>query len=543
MRSIVSALLLGILAHACFCATAPALEPPPFWGKLSPGPYAVGFRSVWQLDYSRTYQMVFDDKTSYAAGKAPRPILVNIWYPALEPDEPVPMAHGDYLAIETGDVRLAKFATKLAAYNRAVVCKEVMYKTAAELTERQRQVLDQFWKTPTASFRNATPVDSRFPLVIYHSGFGSSFEDNAVLCEFLASHGFVVIGSAFQDSSGETFNVGGAEKSARDMGYLIAYARRFSYVDWNHVGVVGHSGGAQFALIARSSEASPLDAVVSLDTTQDYYSLADRRWDYLKDPVIKNAENMAVPILMVANAHAFFELADRLKGSERQYLTVSGLDHNDFISQGIIHHELECRLEPGKPELRTQLQRARSSYEAICACVLDFFEGCFKRNWHEKSALAKQLEQNPENGRAPHLELVPRGATGPEPFRDDLNLPPTPRQFRPLLAKRGLESTLTLLERYHARAPHAAIFEGNFGFALIDELLEKGQTHDAIAFQRLYGKFGLNVVKDLLALGDMYRGRKETERARAIYQKARALEPDNAEVAKRLKELPKPAHD
>src|SRR5262249_30219062 len=53
-----------------------------------------------------------------------------------------------------------------------------------------------------------------FPLVIYHAGAGSSFEDNSVLCEFLASHGFVVLGSAFPERSGKSFNTDGGEGSA-----------------------------------------------------------------------------------------------------------------------------------------------------------------------------------------------------------------------------------------------------------------------------------------------------------------------------------------
>ena len=53
-------------------------QSPPLWGKLSPGSHAVGFRTVWQLDYSRRYNMTFGNATTYATGKAPRPILINI---------------------------------------------------------------------------------------------------------------------------------------------------------------------------------------------------------------------------------------------------------------------------------------------------------------------------------------------------------------------------------------------------------------------------------------------------------------------------------
>ena len=88
-------------------------QPPPLWGRLRPGPHAVGFNSAWELDYSRAYNMIFEDKTAYASGKAPRPILINIWYPARRPDDPRPMRQRDYLAIETGDPRLTRFAAQL----------------------------------------------------------------------------------------------------------------------------------------------------------------------------------------------------------------------------------------------------------------------------------------------------------------------------------------------------------------------------------------------------------------------------------------------
>src|SRR5262249_3233838 len=157
--------------------------------------------------FSRTYNRVFQDKTTYAPGKAPRPILINIWYPAKEPDHGRPMLHREYLAIESRDPRLTRFATELVDYEKSVVCQYVMSPPAVTLSEVQRRLFVRFWDAPTASRRDAPPADGKFPIVIYHAGAGSSFEDNAVLCEFLASHGYVVVGSAFQEASGESFNV------------------------------------------------------------------------------------------------------------------------------------------------------------------------------------------------------------------------------------------------------------------------------------------------------------------------------------------------
>src|SRR5262249_13551622 len=152
--------------------------------------------------------------------------------------------------------------------------------------------------------------EGRFPLVIYHSGHGSSFEDNAVLCEFFASHGFVVIGSAFQKPDGSSFGVDGGLGSAHDMGFLAAAARRLPGVDWRHIGVIGHSGGAHAALTYGSLASSAVDAVVSLDTTQDYHGLKDPGWEEMTTLVARNRKNFTSPLLMAAGPDAFFELAD-----------------------------------------------------------------------------------------------------------------------------------------------------------------------------------------------------------------------------------------
>jgi hypothetical protein len=128
---------------------------PPLWGGLKPGPHAVGFRSTWELDYSRVYDTTFEDRSRYATGKAPRPVLVNLWYPAERSDDARPMPHGGYFEIGTDGPRLGKLASKLANYNREIVRKELFDKDAAALSERERRLLERLWATPTACTRDA----------------------------------------------------------------------------------------------------------------------------------------------------------------------------------------------------------------------------------------------------------------------------------------------------------------------------------------------------------------------------------------------------
>jgi hypothetical protein len=42
--------------------------------------------------------------------------------------------------------------------------------------------------------------------------------------------------------------------------------------------------------------------------------------------VLKNRENMTGPLLMAANPHGFFQLADSLSHARRYYLTIKDLD-------------------------------------------------------------------------------------------------------------------------------------------------------------------------------------------------------------------------
>jgi hypothetical protein len=242
-------------------------QSPPLWGKLSLGSHAVGFRTVWQLDCSRGYNMIVGNATTYAAGKVPRPILINIWYPAKVADGDKAMRHRAYPEIRSAEPPLARFSGALAEYEGGQYAQELPGKPGERPADRRKHLLDELLDIPTPSVRDAAAAEGRFPVVIYHAGFGSTFEDNSVLCEFLASHGYVVFGSAFQEPSGSSFNVDGKQTSVRDMQFLVGYAKQLSNVDWHHVGVIAHSGGAHATLMYRAQPDCLADSVVSLDTT------------------------------------------------------------------------------------------------------------------------------------------------------------------------------------------------------------------------------------------------------------------------------------
>ncbi len=539
---IVDKLSLAIATVVVLLGTRQArAEAPPLWGRLSPGAHAVGFRSTWELDYSRTYNTTFDDKTKHATGKAPRPVLINVWYPAERAGDARPMPHGGYFEIGSDDPRLAKLATKLAEYARGVATTELFGKSAQEMTPRDRRLWDRLLATPTACTRGARPLAQKGPVVIYHCGAGSSYEDNSVLCEYLASHGYVVIGSAFQQAAGVTLNIDGGEGSARDMAFLIGYASRLPFADWNHVAVAGHSAGAQASLVYASRGATPVDAVVSLDTTQDYESLAHRDWTEFVPVVLASSRNMTMPILFAANAHAIFELADALSGSRRDLLTFKNLEHDEFVSEGQLKGTMKSWWAAGNhndaPRPPSSPGSPQASYEALCEYILAFLDATLRGDPSRQESLNAAYKQSAIGGNVPHVERIAAGVTAAAPYQDAPGTPPEPRQLRGLLKSRGLEATIAILRATHEKSPDAPVFHTSFGIALVYELLEKRRTPDAIAFHRLYRTLDPDYRKPFFNIGKSYLEYGMKTRALDYFEKAAALDPDNAEAAEQIKAL------
>ena len=153
------------------------------------------------------------------------------------------MAHGEYFSIASTDPQLSRFAEALRAFARDVFVRQVMGRAEGELSEAERGALEHELAAPTPCQRDAEPARGPFPVVLYHGGAGSSFEDNAALCVYLASHGFIVFGGAFQKADGSSLGVDGGRGSAEDFQCLARFGRGLPYADWRHLAVAGHSLG------------------------------------------------------------------------------------------------------------------------------------------------------------------------------------------------------------------------------------------------------------------------------------------------------------
>ena len=353
-----------------------------FWGELKAGKYAVGFRTQYLQDVTRSYDADYAPSGT-AAVKKPRPVFAAIWYPASGRNDAAlerSMVYRDYLRAISVDTPAADFAARLRRYTRDMAAEYMLGKEFDKLTEEDRVAWERIQATPMFAMRDAAAAPGKFPVVIHHPGLGGTYEDNLVACEYLASRGYVVLSSAFQAADASMLNINGdLSTSNADFSFLLRHAATLPFADVSKVAAMGHSYGAQAALSWRAQPNSPVDAVVFLDSTVEYSPLEEH--GVFKASLERN-RNSAVPVMMFADGRRtpHFDVFDGYLGFAPRYeLTVDGMEHNDFVSQGAVRKD-----DP-----------VRRKYEAMCVAIGVFLDAHLKGDTAARAVLRNAAGDGP----------------------------------------------------------------------------------------------------------------------------------------------------
>ena len=285
------------------------------------GPHAVGLRIVQQYDYSRVLDPQVD-----AFGKAGkvgpgRPIQTLVWYPAKRTGA-APMRVADYRQASLADV---DFASPKA---------EGETQRAAWLAGPQKA----HYGAATLAIRDAPNADGRFPVVIYAPSFASSAYENLDLCEYLASHGYIVIASRSLGARSVmmTDDVEGVEAQAADMAFLANYAHTLPQADITKVAAAGFSWGGMANVFA-AARSSRFKALVSLDGSIRFHPKIWGAASYVRPA------RTAVPMLFLGARAPTAEALERydklgasylnsMKYSDVYVTTMHPMRHSDFSS-------------------------------------------------------------------------------------------------------------------------------------------------------------------------------------------------------------------
>lgn len=492
---------------------------------LSPGPYAVGFRAAWTFDDTRPYRTAFDNGATYGgATGAPRPILVNLWYPAAAGGTPTNRAA--YLQ-PPDRPEVHALARALAVYERGIDAEETLGSAEAALSPALQRRFAAYLAAPLTAVRDARPAPGRYPVLIYHAGAGSSYDDNVELCESLASHGYVVLGSAFLGPAGASLNIGEGE---RDFDALIGWAQHLPFADTTRVGGFGHSAGAHAMLQYATGPHQRIRAFALLDTTMDYYGLVEPLHQDIPGILARRAGATA-SLLVIAKPYAYFALLDELTGADRTYLTIRDLDHNEYLGQGVARSAA-----PGAPADRAP--RVLAAYRALAGAVLDFFDRELRGDRPAAQRLAA-LTTTPLNRDALHVEVMPRGAHQPPPYDDTTGRAPSPRELRPVLAARGATATIALLRARRVADPANPVYtSAELACSMLYELFVRDQRDNALALFAFFRELHPDLVDNLVLCARLAFAFGHPDIARRYVTVALTFEPDHAGARTFAAQLP-----
>jgi dienelactone hydrolase len=171
-----------------------------------------------------------------------------------------------------------------------------------ERTYSDFDVLDTLQNYETMSYYSSIPINSNYPVIIYHHGYAGNSDENFVLAEYFASKGYIVISSNYHlPYENETYRHSeGSENEAINLTKrVIEFARSLTTID--EVYFIGHSWGAQvgFSLLHERGWAN---AFVSMETTLEHKSTKDIKleWPSLDSLMHIHEKNYSLPILMFA---------------------------------------------------------------------------------------------------------------------------------------------------------------------------------------------------------------------------------------------------
>jgi pimeloyl-ACP methyl ester carboxylesterase len=468
------------------------------------GPHPVGFELKEAVDNSRSFP------STDGSGLGGRPIRIYIWYPAAEAGSQ-PLTVGDFVRMAGDDFRIP---------NRPPV------PLVKGLDEAQRGAL---MKKPLKSFAAARVAQGEFPLLVIGQGlYYESPLSQAVLCEYLASLGYVVatcplLGTQYRLVN---INVEDLETEVRDLEFVISEARERKGVRPHSLGIVGYDlgGMAGLVLAMRNPE---VGAFLSLDSGILYPHFSGLPASH---PSFRESR-FTIPwmhmtqarfISAYKQANNLKSLGDRKTCGESWIVSVPTDFHGQFSSYAAfgIRREVPGFWGP-------IAENAEAIHDGICRMAGRFFDSTLKGDAMAADVLRKAV-----------------AGAGPDPFAIEhkKGASPIPSSARLMNAiiERGVASVRPEIDRIRSADPTARILEESEANWLgLHFLLWWGREEESLDVFRLNADLNPGSADAYSALGEACATLDKTAEAIAAYKKSLEIIPDQPNVKAALEDLMK----
>lgn len=483
------------------------------------GAYGVGFKVVQQYDQSRSYRAGFDAVTGEPdRGPQGRPIQTLIWYPAASPGRP--LIYADYLDLAGNDDRFD--LDQVQARRIAEQALREYVPLGASTTDIARIRVQ-----PVHATADAPAVARKFPLIVYAPSDASDAFENDMLCEYLASHGYVVIASPSHGAHVPYMTDGSIQETventraqAADIGFLIGYANAMPNVDGAKIGVVGFSWGGMASTFAAVAD-SRIDALVDLEGSVRYFPKV------LADAPEISPDRIHVPLLFFADREDPFapgkdtqpnSFIAGIHHADVTEISVRKLSHRDFASDNL-------RFPYGGAQGGVAVAEKSESYAWVARYTLAFLDDVLKGD----ATANAFMHVTPQANHVPPdtLSIQHRPSVGPGP---------SVAAFAQALAKNGFDKAVETYSAYTREYPGFRVPDDTFD-AWFSSLLSLARPGDAVGLCQLWVHVSPKSIDAWTDLGAAYEVASRPKDAVESYRHVIALDRHNQIAMKRVNAL------
>jgi tetratricopeptide (TPR) repeat protein len=487
-------LVASLFVLVSILAVPTLAQTPPVWGNLEPGPFTVGFSTIEHYDYSRTLLPAKDYFGEPIEGVTARPIQACYWYPSAPATDPTPMVYGEYAFPYPEN---ADFFDLLGTLQNQELGTLFFF-----MDNNQGLVLNSM-NTEFYAVRDATQAEGSFPLIVYHHDARSGFGQNAVMCEYLASHGYVVVATHALGTSDIAVSESDEDilSAVRDREVAVALMREVPAVDFDKIGLLGVGNGGTAALIHQMSNFS-VDAVATLQadfqTAEGFERLGSQTF---YDPM-----KMQAPWLQLYADDPRFQndlsALDSLEFSQRYSAHLTSVSFMELMS-----YRLMGVLQV--PDTARSFETISNGYNTVCGFMLNFFDAKLKANETSQAWLDSDFD--------PAVATMTTLSAN--------RVPPTEAQFASMIRSHGIEFAQEVCDEFDLTNPDHPIMTSNTFTGLGYQFLQRGQADIAMVIFEWGVTAFPTVANSWDSFGEACAAAGQTEQALSNYRKALELLP------------------
>ncbi len=357
---------------------------------LELGAYDIGLRIIDTKDETRIFP------TTNSEQENSRPVKMYVWYPAKAMYSSCRLSLKCYLKFMAADLRIK------AETNEQII--DALRKNFDLFKNLELKNLDSLYQKESKAILDALPLDGAFPVVVVGEGnrYGSAI-NNFILCEYLASNGFVVVSypSVGTNSLKPENSLEDIETQVQDLNFILSEVTTFPNANDEKIALVGFDmcGFASFLLQMRNTK---IDALACLSNQSTY----DHSIQLLKKVPGFGAETLFVPMLHFMND----ELNYSSTGSKEEFSIIQTSDKvdrylvrlNKFPNSAYTSFCMLGIIEEGYNP-----SEIKSDYKNICEYTLGFLNSYLKDDEKAKEYLMSEINKTESLSGNIRIEYLP----------------------------------------------------------------------------------------------------------------------------------------